>query len=193
MSDYIKLYEYCQTLEPKVKRNDVIRKAQEITGSELKIIKATLDLSQVRGLFISANNTDTSYVRQMGCNVIVLGRDMNECWDRFISVKELMHLFDSKYEQTASADQFSGLLSEFEMQKPASDSSSQYDSDVKTIWMALACLCPEKYRLEFIDQLAKGHIDYYGIALKLKIPERQVRNLVSPQFKTTINRILEAK
>jgi hypothetical protein len=82
-----------------------------------------------------------------------------------------MHLFDVENEKTGTDKAFEALLTEFEVQQPT-ERSSQFTSDVKGLWMALSCLCPEKHRLEFIEQFQKGHIDHYGIALRLRIPQQ---------------------
>jgi hypothetical protein len=190
MPEFRELYDFCQTLEPKVKRNVIVAKVQELTGiGEITVIKQALDVAKIRGFFISASNSDAQFVRQTGKNVIVLARDQNECWDRFVTIKELMHLFDTPEQTTSTGDQLAHLLTEFEVAKP--QPSSQYVSEVKSVWMALACLCPEPHRVSFAEQIAKGHESTYGVALKLKIPERHVRNLVSPAFGNIMTAILQ--
>jgi len=191
MPGYKELYEYCQTLEPKISRNDILNKAIELTGvGTIKCTKTALDITKMRGFFLSVGNTQHSLVRVFGTNLIVLARGMNECWDRFITVKEVMHLFDRHNETTGTAEAFDRLLSDFELLKPAQGPSPQYSSELRSIWMALGCLCPEKLRLEFVDQFNKGHIDHYGIALKLKIPQQHVKYLLNDSFKPIIDTIL---
>jgi hypothetical protein len=120
----------------------------------------------------------------------VLARGMNDCWDRFILAKELMHLFDAPDVATRDPEQFRVLLGEFEALDPSKERTAQFVSELNGFWMALACLCPEKYRLEFIEQFNKGHIDHYGIALKLKIPEQHVRQLFRPNYTDIIASLL---
>jgi hypothetical protein len=188
------LYEYCQTLTPKISTTSLRQKVQQITSAkEVKVVKTSLDTTKIRGYFLSSEDVKSRLVEQVGGNnVIVLARGMNDCWDRFIITKELMHIFDSSSEQTSSEEEFSALLSFLETQKP-SEKSPQCESDVRSVWMALACLCPEKHRREYLADLRKGHIDAYGIALKLKIPERQVHNLMSDRYSAIIDNILSAK
>ncbi|MCF8178461.1 MAG: hypothetical protein K9J74_08130 [Sulfuritalea sp.] len=191
MNQFGRLYEFCQTLEPKVSRRDIQNKALEITGiASVKAVKTTLDTQKVRGFFLSAKNTEARIVQQLGCNVIVLARDLNYCWERFVFTKELMHLFDTDDEKTGTEESFDGLLSEFEVLKPGAH-SSQLVADVRGLWMALACLCPEKHRLEFIEQLEKGHIDHYGIALRLRIPQMYVPHLLRSDFKEIVESLLK--
>lgn len=190
MTSFRTLYEYCQTLEPKIKRKQILDKVLEITGVEtVKPVVTTLDTTKVRGFFISVNNKEHPLVRQLGCNVIVIARGLNKCWDRFVFVKELMHLFDSEEEMTASDLLFEQLLTEFEISQPG-EFSRQTVSDVRAFWMALACFCPENNRLEFIEQLNKGHIDHYGIALRLRIPQLYVPHLLRPNFNGIVTSLL---
>ena len=191
MHGFKPLYEFCQTLEPKISRRDIQNKTLELTGvKSLKAVKSTLDTSQVRGFFLSVKNTEARLVQQLGCNVIVLARDLNYCWERFVFTKELMHLFDTADEKTSTDASFEALLTEFEVQQ-LTEHSSQFTSDVKGLWMALSCLCPEKFRLEFIEQFEKGHIDHYGIALRLRIPQQYVRHLFHPKFNEIIESLLK--
>jgi len=191
MAAYKELYKYCQELKPKVSTKAIKIKALEITkAADVKTVKDSLDSQKLRGYFLSASNKESSLVRSYGCNVVVLARDMNECWDRFIFTKELMHLFDEQSEATSSHEQFKALLNEFEALDPSKENSPQFESDIHGFWMALACLCPEKSRQEFVDQFNKGHIDHYGIALKLKIPEQHVRQLFRPNYTDIIDSLL---
>jgi len=191
MAAYKELYKYCQELNPKVSTNVIRLKVLEITNAaNVKTVKDSLDSQKLRGYFLSASNTESWLVSKYGCNVVVLARGMNECWDRFIFTKELMHLFDDQSEQTSSHEQFKALLNEFEARDPSKENSPQFKSDMRGFWMALACLCPEKSRLDFIDQFNKGHIDHYGIALKLKIPEQHVRQLFRPNYLEIITSLL---
>jgi len=194
MSKFKELYQYCQTLDPRISTRDLQNKALEITGKTvLQTARMTLDVKRIRGFFISADNMSTSVARLFSRDVIVLAKEMNTCWQRFVFTKELMHLFDSPEEKVAQASQLECLLSDFEVPKPASGRSEQFESEANGLWMALACLCPEKYRLEFKEQLKNKHTDYYEIALKLRIPEHQVPNLFRENFLDMINNILEKK
>lgn len=190
MSQFKQLYDYCQTLSPKISRNLILAKIKEITGvEEIKTIKSGLDITITRGYFLSIKNQDNSFVQKFGCNLIVLARGQNDCWDRFVSTKEMMHLFDNDGEPTDSPEKFESLLTEWEA--PSANPSNQTISDYKGLWMALACLCPEKNRLEFKELREKGHIDDYGIALKLKIPEQYVPHLFRPTYEEIVEILLK--
>jgi hypothetical protein len=175
------LHEFCQTLTPKVPRNSIIDTAKKLTGVEkLRVMKTSLDTSVTRGYFLSAKNVDHPWVKMHGCDVIVLARGLNPCWERFVNVKEAMHLFDEEFENTSSSENFEQLLNN--LLAPAVERSPQVTSDIMAIWMALACLCPEKSRQEFQQQLSNEKTDNYQIALKLRIPEQYVPLLFSPNY-----------
>lgn len=181
------IYDYCQTLEIKVSRKDVIDKIKELTGRPVRVLKTSLDTTIVRGFFLSANNTEHPFVLQNGQNVIVLAHGMNECWDRLISVKEAMHLLDADGECTNSAEKFEELISTWTYPSPTIENSSpERKSDVSAMLKALTCLCPEKHRLEFLEQKTAGTIDDYKIALQLKIPQAYVPVLLSDNFKKAV-------
>ena len=176
------------SLTPKISRRDITRKTLELTNTKVKAVKSGLDITKCRGYFLAMTNTEARLVQQFGCNVIVIARDLNYCWQRFVYTKELMHLFDIEDEQTTSTESFEKLLTEFG--QPALERSPQIESEVKALWMALACFCPEKNRLEFKAQLDKGHIDNYSIALQLRIPEQYIPALFSPSYSDVIAQLI---
>lgn len=191
MGKFKVLYDYCQTLEPKISRRDLEIKTLEITGVEkIKVVKTTLDISVCRGFFVSAKNTENRFVQMLGCDVIVLARGQKYCWDRFVYTKELMHLFDNDDEPTDSEDKFEKLLTDLEVPSAINAASKQVISEYNGFWMALACLCPEVNRLEFESLRDKKHIDDYSIALKLRIPEQYVPLLFQPRYKKIVDALV---
>lgn len=178
---YQALYAHCQGFEPHVRRNAVRDKAQELTGVErLSTVKTTLDATLCRGFYLSARNTQHRLVAQLGGHVIALARDLDPRWERFVYVKELMHLFDDPTEATDTGDQFETLLEEFVA--PQQVRSLQMKSEIKSFWMALGVLCPESHRQRFMGERENGQIDDYAIALTLRIPELYIPTLFHPQF-----------
>lgn len=151
---------------------------------------SAMDISVCRGMYLSAQNTNNRFVQQHGNHVIVLARELKEnyCWSRFIFIKELMHLFDDPKEATDSGDAFDKLLSE--LSGPGTESSYQFQSELKCFWMALAAFCPEENRREFEKQRADGHIDNYGIALQLRIPEQYVPRLFENRYRVIIDQLI---
>lgn len=188
MTKFRELYDYCQTLKPKVSRKDLTPKVCELTGSTVKVIKSGLDITRCRGLFLSISNSENPFVKQLGNNVIVLARDLNYCWERFVYTKELMHLFDGPEEVTDTKEKVEKLFTEFG--QPALDRSAQISSEVKAFWMALACLCPEQFRRDFKTQIDKGHTDHLAVALQLRIPQQYVGSLFDARYSMMIDTIL---
>lgn len=179
------LYDYCQNLSvpPRIKRAVIESKIRELTGLEARVFIVDLDHEVCRGIFISASNVDVPLVRQAnGKAVIAIARNLNRCWDRFVQVKELMHLFDIEEEQTPTEEKFLGLLTDFVVNLPDQETSKQMASETRAILMALACLCPEPKRLEFASAYARREMDHYGIAVQLRIPEHFVPYLLIPRF-----------
>ncbi len=176
------LYNYCQQFQPKISRKLIKDKALDLTGAgKIAVVKSGLDINDCRGFYLSAGNKEARIVQQIGSNVIVLARDLNYCWERFVFTKELMHVFDSEDEKTSSPELLEHLLAELDT--PSSlERSKQMVSEIKGFWMALACLCPEKNRQDFLAQKQKGHLDDYGVALQLRIPQQYVSNLFTPNF-----------
>lgn len=151
-------------------------------------MKTEMDVNVCRGFYLSANNKEHPIVKQFGTDVIVLARSLNECWTRFVFIKELMHLFDKPQEATDTGAAFETLLGE--LTGPPITRSEQYLSEIECFWMALAALCPENVRQELVTQRASGHIDDYEIALKLMIPKQFIPSLCSPQFPAILRGIL---
>ncbi len=179
------LYDYCQTLPvpPRIKRKVIETKIRELTGLEARVFIVDLDHEVCRGIFISASAAGTALSRQAnGKAVIALARGLNRCWDRFVQVKELMHLFDAADEQTPTDVEFLKLLTDFVVTLPEEETSKAMVSETRALLMALACLCPEKKRLLFVEEYNRGEIDYYNIAVQLRIPEQYVPYLFLPRF-----------
>lgn len=187
--EFKKIYDFCQTLSPKVKRSQIVPKLVEITGgTKIRVIKTDLDVNVCRGYFLNATNTQHPFVRDHGLHVVVLARGMNPCWDRFVNTKEIMHLFDDANEFTNTAESFEKLLLDFE-DAPV-DLTAPAHSDVRGFWMALACLCPEAKRVEYQEKLAKGQIDHYKIALELRIPQQYVPRLFQSNYSSIVSSLI---
>jgi len=117
---------------------------------------------------------------------------LNDCWKRFVCCKELMHVFDTKQEQTDTPAKFQQLLEEIEAAPlPAAASSDMFKSETKTKWMALAVLCPAPVRDELKPKWESKELSDYGVALDLRIPETYIRTLMSDRFEEVIGILLE--
>ena len=188
---YRDLYNYCQTLSPKISSKDIKDKVLELTGiGSVKVIATALDISKCRGFYLSATNTSHPLVIQNGGHIIALAREIqNPCWRRFVLVKELMHLFDNEQEATDSAEALDSLLTELSVD--GVNRTAQFQSEINSFWMALAVLCPEQKRQEFETMRNAGHIDDYGIALQIRIPKQYVPLLFNPNFQGIVQGLLK--
>lgn len=179
---YPKLLEHCHGLQPSIARNEIKKRTLALVNvPKVPVMMTTLDKKYVRGFYLSAKNTQHKFVQQHGGTVIVLARDLNRCWQRFITIKELMHIFDDPKEATDSGDAFDDLLSGMTAGQNPKD-SPQVQSEWRCFWMALALLCPEHARQECISRNNKGEMTHYEIALKFLIPEFYVPHLFDPRY-----------
>ncbi|MCL4527433.1 MAG: hypothetical protein M1492_13500 [Gammaproteobacteria bacterium] len=189
-SDYKKLYEFCQELTPDIRRNDIKNKVLDICDQRsVRVIITTMNTAIMRGAFLGPKSGHP-YVENSGVPYIVLARGLNYCWERFIFIKELMHFFDKEEEKTTSVV-FEPLLDSFSSPSSLEERSPIYLSEIKAVWMAIACFCPEENRLKLKNDLLNGHIDEYGIALKLKMPAQHIRHLMSDKFEGIIGSLTE--
>src|SRR4051794_14338921 len=105
------LHDYCQTLAPKIHRNQIIGKIKELVGGpKVLVVKVPLDAKATRGFFLHASNTEHPLVRENGRHIICISKENNPCWERFVNVKEAMHLFDDDGELTDTQEKFERLL-----------------------------------------------------------------------------------
>jgi hypothetical protein len=180
---YSELYEYCQTLSPRIPRNTIRNKVLALTGVErIAHFRTTLDTTRTRGFYLSAANREHQFVQQCGTHVIVTARgldqiDTNE--ERFIYLKELMHLFDCPEDATDTGDKFEVQLNEF---APTKDKSPQSIAEIVCLYRALAVLCPDKFRLEYRAKREDGRIDDYAIGLEVGLPLHHVPRLFRDDY-----------
>ncbi|MCX7086681.1 MAG: hypothetical protein NTV00_01375 [Methylococcales bacterium] len=137
--NFSELYEYCQTLEPKISRSKLKKKVIEMNGVAPIVIKSSMDINVSRGFFMSVNNPSNNY--NLNGDTIILARELNYCWERFVYTKELMHLFDTEQEQVNDDEKLIELLNSFEVQTIA-NSQEPFKSELNAFWRALCCLCP---------------------------------------------------
>jgi hypothetical protein len=153
----------------------------ELTEADkITVIRSGLDTNVCRGYWLTPKNVLHPLVKQHGSYIVVTARDNNPCWERFVVVKEMMHLFDTEEQKAKDADAFGRLLSEFSA--PMSPYTPQFNAEIDSFWQSLAVLCPQANRVEFRKELDALTTDPYQIALKLKMPESYVHRLFEPRF-----------
>ena len=188
---YHSLYSFCQDLTLHVPRNVIYQQVLALTGAnQIRHFRTGLDTAICRGFYLSARNQESHFVRLAGGRVVVTARHMNRCWERFVYIKELMHLFDNPDSATDTGEAFEELLGEFTA-PGTTISSPQMDSEVECFWRALAALCPEDLRKELKDERSQSRIDDYAIALRLRLPEQYVPRLFDPNYEKVLAHILK--
>lgn len=186
---YRELYEFCQSLTVPVSRNEIKAKILALTRCErVRVFKSKLDVDLVCGYYLSARNSDHAFVKQAGCCVIVVARALDYEWERFVTLKEMMHLFDDPLESTNSPAELESLLTDF---GNMTQMSAQMRSELRCFWMAMGCICPEELRVELQQKHASGHLTDKQVADQLKMPEKYVRGgLFNPRYKEMIELVL---
>lgn len=107
---------------------------------------------------------------------------LNRCWARFVSCKEMMHLFDGPAEAVSDRDRFFVLMDEIDTPPPPTDQSPMLNSEYFAEWMALLLLAPKPQRDEYRQKLTAGEITPYDVAWKFRIPQSVVRSLMSDRY-----------
>lgn len=187
---YKKLYQFCQDLEPGARRWAIRDQVLKLTQHEkLPAVVSGLDTAICRGMYLSLRNTDHPFIKQNGCNVVVLARGLEKPWDRVIFLKETMHLFDDPIEATDSGDKFEQLLNDFSTSTSLASPSVAFQAELKCFWMAMGAICPEKFRQQILTERKNGTLNEYAVALKLRIPTNYVPRLYDPRFEKEIGKL----
>lgn len=195
---YQELFEYCQQQDIPVSRKLIRAKLLEVTETEriAFAVSGNLNPNDVRGMFLSIES-DHPWVRQHGSHVVVISRAIyakteggNQCWDRFITTKEMMHLFDTEEEASDTGEKFDEILSAFFMTYDGT--SPVVGSEVRCFWRAMGVLCPEEARKDLMQKVSSGSLSNFDAALKLKIPEQYVGHVLSDKYLNIMDDILNA-
>lgn len=185
---YKQLYDFAQTLTPKISRRDLRNKTLELAHvPSVRHARTTMDISVCRGMYLTPQNNSSPVVSLLGKHVIVTARGLNYCWERFVYIKELMHMFGDRSGATDSGEKFESLLNEFSAS--TNDISPQMRSEFDSFWMALGVLCPESTRKEYHQMRNKREIDDYTIACNLRIPQQYVGRLFEARYLPSIERL----
>lgn len=191
---YASLYDYCQELTVPVSRADIVPKVVELARRPRGplIMLRGMDPQKLAGFTVwpgpdaDPHNVYVKWGR--GEPVIVVARDLNYCWKRFVVIKELMHYFDRPLEKVTNAADFAALVSEFS--GPQIDRSNAMGSEVRALWMALGVICPENLRQQLESRRLHQQISDMDIAQMLKMPVVYVPLLFQPHYKQLIANLL---
>ncbi len=187
------LYNFCQALQAPISRKVLVPRVCDLAKCSEPLICADgkIDTARLRGYFVRPDSGDAKYARfcRPDRPVIVFARGQGEEWERFVVVKELMHLFDDPLETVSTAAEFDGLLEEFTA--PATDGmSSAFRSENVCYWRALAVFCPEATRQELERDVKKDPAQLEQAAKQLKLPQEITINLFRSSFKQIVQMLI---
>ena len=190
---YRDLYDYCQGLATPVNRNAIRDKLYELLPDRrVRVVVSDLNMNFVLGYYVSARNEGCRFVQQCGGkSVIVIARGLNRCWQRFVTVKEMMHLFDDPLETTNSAADLETLLADFCGSAEPGELTPQMRSEIDCFWMAIGLLCPENVRVDLQQRREGGAISDAEIAQLLLVPAKYVPAFFHPRYKEILSRLTE--
>jgi hypothetical protein len=187
---FARLYQFARELGqyPIVLEGVVDKKAMELTSQdELCYVPLDLDpqisLGHIKQYRVQNGvyNADPTWVTE-----IRYLKTLNVCWKRYVCCKELMHVFDNEEERTNTADKFMQLVEEIETPLPGDKASPMYETETRTLWMAVAILCPENLRQHFQPDWEAKKLSDYDVALELRIPEVLIKTIMSPSYETMV-------
>ncbi|MBO9124832.1 MULTISPECIES: hypothetical protein [unclassified Rhizobium] len=188
------LYDARQQKPDYINRNVIADMILGITKiPKISVAIVDIDPEVCRGLYLSAKNSQHHLVRQHGNHVIAVARELNRCWQRFICVKEMMHMFADPEKAADQGHLFEALLEDLSNQNSSGEISPQLRSEYNCLWMALATICREEKRLEYQQMKERNEISDYQIALELKLPQFHVKTLFHPRYRAIVDGILDGR
>lgn len=190
---YAALYERCQDFAPPISRTLIADAAAEIVRLPRRphfYMTDSMLAPDLRGQFIPPGDTEHPLAKYCkGVPMILVARDLNRCWERFVYVKELMHLFDTALEKVSTAPEFEQLVLAMNTPPPGERLES-VNSEIMAFWMALGCLCPENLRQEMQRRRELLELTDLEIATALRIPEQHIPRLFAADFKRIMHTLL---
>lgn len=161
---------------------------------EVNFWPVEVDEDDILGYMVYDRDRSTPHGDEFRIVDIRYSRDLNRCWRRFVCCKELMHVFDNEDERTDSRHKFFTQMTQLESAPLKQDASPMLSAEIKTVWMALAVLCPLPLRNQYLPAWQKGELTDYDVALKFRVPELVIHNVMSDYFERAIDSLLsEAK
>ncbi len=188
---YAALYSFCQTLPTPIRRTALKAKIKELCGvNAVKVIRTNLDTNVLLGYFVSPGDCVAGGLPNITAKVptIVVARGLDYVGERFVVIKELMHLFDTDLEKVGTAEDLEALLTGLISPQPTR--SISVGSEVRAYWQAIGVMCPEARRQEFQRQRGARKITDAEIAAALGMPEFHVTSLFEGNYKEIISNLL---
>lgn len=149
---------------------------------EVHFYPAPFDDDKLRGMIRKYIYHDKPYSDPLFCCDILYSDKLNQCWRRFVCVKEMMHVFDGDNTVSKTPEQIADLADNLTNQMMVLDTSVAALVDRSAQFKALAVLAP----IGVVDVLRPGYelgeFSSVDIAKKLMIPEFYITLLFSDTF-----------
>lgn len=161
---------------------------------EILIRGEAADPGKVRGLFYQYTKNDTVYAPPTLCTIVVYNSLLPVPWQRLVSAKELVHVFDGDIEQTDTPDEVVDLLEKL-VGPMSTDDAGVADlmalSDKLALYKCLPLLIPRAARTAAIAQISNGNRSLEQIAAQACIPEVYCKLVLSATWEPIEARLLE--
>ena len=124
---------------------------------------------------------------------IFIAAGLSKEWERFVALKELMHLYfgpnGGGIYRTDNAVVLENHINEM-FEQSADISSHQVEAEKLARWMAIALLTPATARKAYQEALKAEETDMEKIAAELHIPVNIAQSLISRQYDMEISNIM---
>ena len=182
------LYDAVQTIDGKISSRWLRDKSLELSGVARVREQWTsvLDIASMQGFFVEGPIGPPVPLLDNEV-MIVIARECDKHRRRFVFTKELMHVFDTPEEKADTAEKFDAQAERF--RDPDVASSPGYRAEIKAFWRALAVLCQENRRLQYMQSIEDEKMSLEVIATALQIPAAYARNLFRVDFLKIVGQV----
>lgn len=146
------------------------------------------------GHFIWGEEERTSAYDDAFNHVLIFLNDKladDRAWRRFVSAKELMHVFDTDEGKAGDAEKYKLLVNELASNPMLEDQSAPCAADREAAWKAILCLVPPWIRGQYLDGWNENKIDASELAARFWLPEQVVSAAMGPYYETVHDRFLK--
>ncbi|MCH2486290.1 MAG: ImmA/IrrE family metallo-endopeptidase [Erythrobacter sp.] len=162
-------------------------------GQDLQIQRShALPKKHLRGMIVEHKPAFMPHM--LTCRyTIFIAAGLSKEWERFVALKELMHLYfgpnGGGIYRTDNAVVLENHINEM-FEQSADISSHQVEAEKLARWMAIALLTPATARKAYQEALKAEETDMEKIAAELHIPVNIAQSLISRQYDMEISNIM---
>lgn len=151
-----------------------------------------LNLEQVRGLIFSHNRQTHGGMENFDYTII-LAAGMETEYERFVTIKELMHCYFPPVDKHVRYMTGSALALEAHMNAffgNATNNPAQDQAEKMGLWMALGVICTEGYRQHMMQKYGKKSQAVADVSKEMRIPAKQAKSLISNLYDAEIQKLI---